>query len=201
MTTIKLGITGGIGSGKSVVSTILRLMDVPVYDCDSQSKYLTEHNDVIRTQLIDLLGNNVYFSNGELNKSFLASYVFSDSRHTAQINQIIHPIVKADFENWAINQNPDILIIGMESAILFEAKLENTIDKILFVQAPFNLRIQRTMERDDLSFEQVKMRIKAQMDDNEKMKRSHFVVINDGKYSLLSQIQNVLNKLKGLPQY
>jgi len=201
MTTIKLGITGGIGSGKSVVSRILRLMDVPVYDCDSQSKYLTEHNNVIRTQLIDLLGNNVYFSNGKLNKSFLASYVFSDSRHTAQINQIIHPIVKVDFENWAINQNPDILIIGMESAILFEAKLEKTIDKILFVQAPFNLRIQRTMERDDLSFEQVKMRIRAQMDDDEKMKRSHFVVINDDEHPLLSQIQNILNGLKGLSQY
>ena len=201
MTTIKLGITGGIGSGKSVVSRILRLMDVPVYDCDSQSKYLTEHNNVIRTQLIDLLGNNVYFSNGKLNKSFLASYVFSDSRHTAQINQIIHPIVKVDFENWAINQNPDILIIGMESAILFEAKLEKTIDKILFVQAPFNLRIQRTMERDDLSFEQVKMRIRAQMDDDEKMKRSHFVVINDDEHSLLSQVQNILNGLKGLSQY
>jgi dephospho-CoA kinase len=201
MTTIKLGITGGIGSGKSVVSRILRLMDVPVYDCDSQSKYLTEHNNVIRSQLIDLLGNNVYFSNGKLNKSFLASYVFSDSRHTAQINQIIHPIVKVDFENWAINQNPDILIIGMESAILFEAKLEKTIDKILFVQAPFNLRIQRTMERDDLSFEQVKMRIRAQMDDDEKMKRSHFVAINDDEHSLLSQIQNILNGLKGLSQY
>jgi len=201
MAIIKLGITGGIGSGKSVVSTIFRLMDVPVYDCDSQSKYLTEHNDVIRTQLIDILGNNVYFPNGKLNKSFLASYVFSDSRHTAQINQIIHPIVKADFEKWAINQNPNIFIIGMESAILFEAKLENIIDKILFVQAPFNLRIQRTMERDNLSFEQVKMRIKAQMDDAEKMKRSHFVVVNDGKQPLLSQIQNILSKLKGLSQY
>ncbi len=198
MSAIKLGITGGIGSGKSVVSMIFRLMDVPVYDCDFHSKYLTEHNNIIRSQLIDLLGNGVYFPNGRLNKSLLASYVFSDSKHTAQINQIIHPIVKTDFKSWTLNQTSEISIVGMESAILFEAKLENAVDKILFVQAPFNLRIQRTMDRDGLSFEQVKMRIKAQMDDAYKMKRSHFVVVNDGKLSLLSQIQNVLGRLKGL---
>lgn len=198
MRELRLGITGGIGCGKSVVSRILGLMGIPVYDCDSEAKRLTQNNDEIRRSLISLLGDRVYDNHGILNKSFLASYVFSTPEHTERVNNIIHPIVKADFEDWAKEQLLDHPIIGLESAILFESGLDDIVDKVLFVDAPLELRIRRTIQRDGSSLEQVKKRIDAQMDSTEKMKHSHFVVVNDNKKSLISQVQGILNELKGL---
>lgn len=192
---IKLGITGGIGSGKSVISQIFRLMGVPVYDCDSRSKYLSENDKEIVHDLKVLLGDEVYTVEGKLNKPLLASYLFADSSHTQTVNAIIHPRVIADYERWAEEQATSL--IALESAILYESGLERYVDKVLFVEAPYELRLKRCMSRDHTTSALVIKRMQAQMDEAEKSKKSNYRIINDDIQPLLPQIYEILEILKG----
>lgn len=191
---IKIAITGGIGSGKSYVSHLLEDMNVPVYNTDNEAKRLTVSDEGIRTALIALLGEEVY-KNGVLNKPLLASYLFSDPVHIKRINSIIHPRVREDFAEWA-KQWKDCEVVGMESAILYEAGFENTVDVVLMVYAPVDLRVERAMYRDGASEEQVRARIAAQMDDEEKRRRADFTVVNDGNRSLVPQLTEIIEQLK-----
>lgn len=191
---IKIAITGGIGSGKSYVSHLLEDMNVPVYNADNEAKRLTVSDAGIRTALIALLGEEVY-KNGVLNKPLLASYLFSDPVHIKRINSIIHPRVREDFAEWA-KQWKDCEVVGMESAILFEAGFENTVDVVMMVYAPVDLRVERAMYRDGASEEQVRARIAAQMDDEEKRRRADFTVVNDGNRSLVPQLTEIIEQLK-----
>lgn len=191
---IKIAITGGIGSGKSYVSHLLEDMNVPVYNTDNEAKRLTVSDEGIRTALIALLGEEVY-KNGVLNKPLLASYLFSDPVHIKRINSIIHPRVREDFAEWA-KQWKDCEVVGMESAILYEAGFENTVDVVLMVYAPVDLRVERAMYRDGASEEQVRARIAAQMDDEEKRRRADFTVVNDGNRPLVPQLTEIIEQLK-----
>lgn len=191
---IKIAITGGIGSGKSYVSHLLEDMNVPVYNADNEAKRLTVSDAGIRSALIALLGEEVY-KNGVLNKPLLASYLFSDPVHIKRINSIIHPRVREDFAEWA-KQWKDCKVIGMESAILFEAGFENTVDVVMMVYAPVDLRVERAMYRDGASEEQVRARIAAQMDDEEKRRRADFTVVNDGNRPLVPQLTEIIEQLK-----
>lgn len=191
---IKIAITGGIGSGKSYVSHLLEDMNVPVYNADNEAKRLTVSDEGIRTALIALLGEEVY-KNGVLNKPLLASYLFSDPVHIKRINSIIHPRVREDFAEWA-KQWKDCEVVGMESAILYEAGFENTVDVVLMVYAPVDLRVERAMYRDGASEEQVRARIAAQMDDEEKRRRADFTVVNDGNRPLVPQLTEIIEQLK-----
>lgn len=191
---IKIAITGGIGSGKSYVSHLLEDMNVPVYNADNEAKRLTVSDAGIRTALIALLGEEVY-KNGVLNKPLLASYLFSDPVHIKRINSIIHPRVREDFAEWA-KQWKDCEVVGMESAILFEAGFENTVDVVMMVYAPVDLRVERAMYRDGASEEQVRARIAAQMDDEEKRRRADFTVVNDGNRPLVPQLTEIMEQLK-----
>lgn len=191
---IKIAITGGIGSGKSYISHLLEEMNIPVYNADNESKRLTATDEGIRRQLIALLGEEVY-NGGELNKPLLASYLFSDPMHVRQINSIIHPCVKADFFRW-IDEQRGCEIAGLESAILYEAGFEDTVDAVVMVYAPLELRIQRAMQRDNVTEQQVRNRIAAQLDDEEKRLRAHFTVVNDGTLSLIPQLNQIIEQLK-----
>lgn len=191
---IKIAITGGIGSGKSYVSHLLEEMNIPVYNADNEAKRLTLTDEGIRRELVALLGEEVY-KDGALNKPLLASYLFSDPVHAAQINAIIHPRVREDFAAWA-EQLGGCEVAGMESAILYEAAFENTVDAVVMVYAPVDLRIQRAMYRDGASEEQVRARIAAQMDDEEKCRRADFTVVNDGVHPLLPQLNAIIEQLK-----
>lgn len=191
---IKIAITGGIGSGKSYVSHLLEDMNVPVYNADNEAKRLTVSDEGIRTALIALLGEEVY-KNGVLNKPLLASYLFSDPVHIKRINSIIHPRVREDFAEWA-KQWKHCEVVGMESAILYEAGFENTVDVVLMVYAPVDLRVERAMYRDGASEEQVRARIAAQMDDEEKRRRADFTVVNDGNRPLVPQLTEIIEQLK-----
>lgn len=191
---IKIAITGGIGSGKSYVSHLLEDMNVPVYNTDNEAKRLTVSDEGIRTALIALLGEEVY-KNGVLNKPLLASYLFSDPVHIKRINSIIHPRVREDFAEWA-KQWKDCEVVGMESAILYEAGFENAVDVVLMVYAPVDLRVERAMYRDGASEEQVRARIAAQMDDEEKRRRADFTVVNDGNRPLVPQLTEIIEQLK-----
>lgn len=190
---IKLGITGGIGSGKSVVSHLLEVMGVPVYIADIESKRLTVTDPQIRQELINLLGEEV-FQNGELNKPFLANYLFSNPEHAQNINNIIHPKVKDDFCRWA-EAHKHHPIIAMEAAILIETGFAEQVDYIVMVYAPTELRVKRAMKRDASSKEAIIKRIQSQMSDEEKKTKAHYTILNDNTQSIISQVERLLNTL------
>lgn len=192
---IKVAITGGIGSGKSYVSRLLVEMGIPVYDTDTEAKRLTASDEGIRHELTALLGEAVYDNQGRLNKPLLASYLFVDASHAARVNAIIHPRVRADFARWAELQK-DCAIVAMESAILYEAGFEDTVDAVLMVYAPEPIRLQRAMQRDGASEAQVKARMASQMEDEEKIGRATFTIVNDGNRPLLPQLEKVIAVLR-----
>lgn len=169
-------------------------MHIPVYNADNEAKRLTVFDAGIRGELIALLGEEVY-KDGLLNKPLLASYLFSNPAHVLQINSIIHPRVRKDFTVW-VERQEKCEIVGMESAILYEAGFQDTVDAVIMVYAPVELRIQRAMYRDGASEEQVRARIAAQMDDEEKRRRADFTVVNDGVQLLIPQLNRIVEQLK-----
>lgn len=191
---IKIAITGGIGSGKSYVSHLLEDMNIPVYNADNEAKRLMVSDPGIRKELMALLGKEIY-KDGTLNRSLLASYLFSDPALMAQVNAIIHPRVRDDFAAW-VERLEGCEVAGMESAILYEASFENTVHAVVMVYAPIHLRIQRAMYRDGASEEQVRARIAAQMDDEEKCRRADFTIVNDGVRPLIPQLNEIIEQLK-----
>lgn len=191
---ISIAITGGIGSGKSYVSALLEARGIPVYNADNESKRLTATDEGIRAGLVALLGEEVY-REGSLNKPLLASYLFAGPENARRVNAVIHPRVKADFRRW-LEEHQDCEVVGLESAILFEAGFEDTVDAVVMVYAPEPLRLKRAMRRDGATEEQIRRRMSAQMDDEEKRCRSHYVLLNDGSDSLDEQLANLILQLK-----
>ena len=193
---IKLGITGGIGSGKSYVSQMLMEYGVPVFDCDSQAKRLTNSHPDIRKGLVDLLGPDVYTAEG-LNKSVLATYLFASKENASKVNAIIHPCVKEAFRVWAKErQSEGYDIVAMESAILYESGFHDAVDKVMTVHAPLEIRCQRVVARDHTTMEVVKQRIAAQMSDDKKCELADFVIENDGCLPLKEQLEKLFSHLK-----
>lgn len=186
---IKLGITGGIGSGKSYVAHLLEEKGISVYDTDREAKRLTLVHPWIREALSALLGKEVYQADGTLNKPLVASYLFSSPEHAGQINEIIHPCVYEDFQSWANRQaEAGAEVVLMESAILFESGFNKAVDYVVMVYAPLELRIKRAIQRDSASETQIRARIAAQMDEEEKKQRADYVIYNDGETPLAPQL-------------
>lgn len=192
---IKIGITGGIGSGKSVVSRLLGLMGIPVYISDVETKLLMVSDSVIRQELVALLGEEVY-ADGVLNKPLLASYLFGNPEHARQINGIVHPRVKDDFRQW-VQCRCSSSIVGIESAILIEAGFAGEVDVIVMVYAPEEVRISRAIRRDASSREQIEKRIRSQMSDEEKRGKADYVIVNDGETPLIPQVLHIIDSLSG----
>lgn len=193
---IRLGITGGIGSGKSIVSQLFRVMGIPVYDSDKESKRLTITDEGIRTQLTELVGKDVYADDGSLNKSVLASWLFSCEEHTLKVNNIIHPVVKKDFLSWVKKQeNAGYKACGIESAILIEAGFQDVVEKVVMVTAPLETRIERTMQRDHASRESVINRMARQMNEEEKKEKADYVISNEENTPLIPQVCQVIASL------
>lgn len=186
----KIGITGGIGSGKSVVSHLLDVMGVPMYISDIETKKLMQSDEEIRRSLIALLGEEVYVG-GSLNKPMLAAYLFASDQHAREINAIVHPRVKADFRRW-VQEHDRHPLVGIESAILIEAGFAAEVDKVVMVYAPREVRVARAIERDSSSREQIEQRIRSQMDDEVKREYADFVIVNDGERALIPQVQELL---------
>ncbi|WP_455496581.1 dephospho-CoA kinase [Coprobacter sp.] len=186
-----VGITGGIGSGKSVVSHFLHVLGFPVYDSDSEAKRLMNVHSEIRSSLIEMFGSNVY-KGEELNKPFLANCIFGDLLLLQKINEIVHPVVRKDFESWCNRQKTNFVF--MESAILFESGFETAVDEIWVVTAPKDVRIRRVIDRNKCSTEEVKQRISVQLDDAEKCRKAHYIIRNDDIEPLIPQILNCLNQ-------
>ena len=187
---MRIGITGGIGSGKTYVCHLLeQRLGVPLYDCDREAKRLMHSSPELRRQLSALVGAEVYDADGHLDKAVMSRYLFADAAHAARVNAIVHPAVKADFLAWAAQQATDVL---MESAILVEAGMRDSIDCLVVVEAPLELRIERAMRRDAASRQQVEARIRQQMPAEELRNYADFIVMNDGR-DLLPQLDPIVN--------
>ena len=191
---ISIAITGGIGSGKSYVSALLQKQSIPRYNADDEAKRLMLGDEGIREGLIDLLGDEVY-TDGNLNKPLLASYLFADAENAARINSIVHPRVKADFRSW-LKAHQESEIAALECAILYESGFEDTVDFVVMVYAPEELRVERAMRRDNATEQQIRARIAAQMNDEEKCRRADYVVFNDGSIPLERQLADLIAQLK-----
>ena len=187
-----LGITGGIGSGKSVVSQCLDIMGIPVYNCDNEAKRLNNTHPTIRKELCELVGKDLY-PDGILDKASLAAYLFASPEHAAQVNAIVHPTVMNDFQQWKSRQ--DTPWVGIESAILYESNFAHLADKVIAVYAPEQLRIARACRRDNAPSEAIRQRIARQMKDEEKCKLADFTLYNDDNHPLLPQILDILANL------
>lgn len=191
---ISIAITGGIGSGKTFVSNLLKERGIPIYNSDDEAKRLMLSDEGIRRDLVALLGEDVY-RDGVLNKPLLASYLFSDAGNAARVNAIVHPRVRADFRRW-LSEHQDAEIAGMECAILYEAGFEDAVDCVLMVYAPETLRIERAMKRDGATEKQIRARMAAQMGDEEKRLRADWVIYTDGNIPLEEQLTELIKQIK-----
>jgi dephospho-CoA kinase len=171
----KVGVTGGIGSGKSVVCDMLRERGVAVYNSDQRAKELMASDPQLREQLTQRFGEEC-FEGGELNRGYLASRVFGNKEELEALNAIVHPRVLEDFEAWA--EAEEGLYVVLESAILFESGFDSKVDVTVAVMAPDELRIERTMLRDGVTREQVEERMRNQLSDDERCARSKYAVVN-----------------------
>lgn len=190
---IRIGITGGMGAGKSVISEMMRCLGIPVYDADIASKKILNSNTKVKTQLIELLGEEI-FSNGQLNRPLMAQLIFNNNELLLKTNAIIHPAVFDDFIAWSEAQNKEV--VACETAILFESGMVSYFDSILMVSAPLEIRIERCIKRNNFTREQVMERIAKQMDESKKTELSDFVIDNDNRKALYPQLKNFLNNLK-----
>ncbi|HPR60466.1 MAG TPA: dephospho-CoA kinase [Prolixibacteraceae bacterium] len=190
---LKIGITGGIGSGKSLVCDIFRNLGIPVFNADLAAKHLMNNASDIKQKITVTFGASIYRKDNTLDRKKLASIIFNDQIALEKINAIVHPAVRDYFETWAQQQKTAYVI--QEAAILFETGQIEQFDKIILVTAPLELKIERVMQRDNISRELVVERIKNQLPDNEKTSRSDFVILNDGQQMLLPQILNIHTKL------
>ncbi len=182
---LRIGLTGGIGSGKSTVARIFNVLGIPVYNADDAAKRLMVENDELKNNIIRSFGKESYV-NGELNRKYLSAQVFNDSKKIELLNSFVHPATIQDAQQWMEKQNAPYII--KEAALIFESGSNQFLDYVIGVQSPTELRIERAMKRDNISREQVEARMKLQMDEEEKMKKCDFIIVNDEQQRLIPQV-------------
>jgi dephospho-CoA kinase len=191
---IKVAVTGGIGSGKSVVCEVFEKIGIPVFYADSSAKELMNSDNNIKEYLISNFGSTIFDEDGKLFRGKFAEIIFNNKTSLLKVNEIVHPAVRKVFEEWAKKQTTPYLI--EETAILFESGLAHLFDKIIYVTAPLELRIERVMKRDKTTREKVQERMKNQENDEKKIEKSDFIIVNDDKEMILPQIINIHSKLQ-----
>ena len=188
----KVGLTGGIGSGKSKVAEFLRDREVAIYDSDSRAKELMMSNEALREALIAEFGQECYTADG-INRAWLAQRVFNNEAELARLNAIVHPAVMRDFAAWAEAQEGNYVVL--ESAILLEAGLESHVDVVVAVMAPKELRLERAMLRDGASHEQIEERMRNQMSDEERTDRAKYAIVNIDLEELEEDVEQLHRRL------
>ena len=182
---LKIGITGGIGSGKSTVAKIFEVLGIPVYYADEAAKKLMNEDELLKAKLITAFSDEVYTA-GKLNRGYLSSLVFKDAAKLRLLNSIVHPAVIAAADNWLQLQTTPYAL--KEAALLFESGAQEHLDKVIGVSAPKALRINRVMKRDNVTREEVIARMDKQVDENIKMKLCDFIIINNDQEMLIPQV-------------
>lgn len=184
---MKIAITGGIGSGKSYVCQLMSNKGISIYDCDSAAKRLMRNSPTIQRKLCELIGNDTYDEKGQLNKAEVARFLLASEENKHAIDAIVHPAVANDFKESGMQ--------WMECAILYESGFDHLVDCVIAVTAPTELRIQRIMQRDNITREAAIAWIEKQWPQSEIQKRANFEIINDGR-ELEPQIENIINHIK-----
>ena len=191
---ITIGITGGIGSGKSTVCKIFRLLGIPIFEADIVAKELVNSNSEIKTELIRLFGNDIYTPNEGVDRIKLANIIFNDNIQLAKINKLVHPVVRNEYEKWVEEQNTEYVI--HEAAILFESGFYKMMDFTILVSAPENQRIERVIKRDITLENQVKERMAKQWSDEQKRVLATVEIKNADSDLIIPQIVKIDNQIK-----
>ncbi|MEY3922295.1 MAG: hypothetical protein RL634_2056 [Bacteroidota bacterium] len=189
---LKVGLTGGIGSGKTTVAKIFEVLGIPVYYADTEAKQLMNTHPLLIEEIKLLFGNDAY-ENGILNRAYIAEKVFNDKQKLQKLNAIVHPYTIEHGKKWMNEQHAPYAI--KEAALIFESGIQGEFDKIIGVFAPNALRVQRAMKRDGISYEQVMERIQHQIDDDIKIKLCDDVIINDEQKMLVPQVLALHEKI------
>ncbi len=187
-----VGLTGGIGSGKSVVATIFQDLGIPVYNSDSEAKLLMTNSTRVKNEILLLLGKKAYI-NGELNKTFIAKKVFKSPEILEKLNKIVHPAVREHFLEWVEQQTSPYVI--QETALIFENDAQDKYDYIILIKAPKNLRVERVIKRDGIAKQEVLDRIENQMDDKEKISLADFCIENIDLHTTKDKVLELHQKL------
>lgn len=194
---LKVGLTGGIGSGKSTVAHIFETLGIPVYYADDAAKKLMNEDEGLKQQVQQLLGEGAY-SNGQLNRAFVSAQVFNNADKLAMLNAIVHPATITDAAKWMKQQSAPYAI--KESALIFESGAQENLDKLIGVFAPKAIRIKRVMDRDGITREGVLARMNKQINETIKMRLCSYVITNDEQQMLIPQVLNVHKELLTLQQ-
>lgn len=182
---MKTAITGCIGSGKSFVSKRLKALGISVYDCDSAAKRLMTEDEDVRQRLCQLIGNEAYGDDGQLNKPVLRRFLLSSPENKQKMENIIHPAVARDFNRSGME--------WMECAILFQSNFDKLVDRIICISAPLDIRIKRIIQRDNVTEDVALQWIEAQMSQEEVERRSDIVIVNDGKRDIMEDLSKILS--------
>jgi dephospho-CoA kinase len=188
-----IGLTGGIGSGKTTVARIFSMLDIPVYNSDEAGRKITDQNTLVKNAIKKQFGNEVYCETDTLNREKLSAIVFNDSSALSKLNAIIHPAVAEDFKVWCENQNAPYVI--KETAILYEHGLDKLLDGVIVVEAPDDLRIKRVMKRNGVSEENVRQRINKQLPQDELIYKADWVIHNNEQQLLIPQVLEVYSRI------
>ncbi|MBU1822631.1 MAG: dephospho-CoA kinase [Bacteroidetes bacterium] len=186
-TPIQVGVTGGIGTGKSIVCRIFRCLDVPVYNADERARWLTTHDPEIKQELVELLGAEAYLADGTYNRPYVASRVFTDETLLNKLNQIVHPRVRRDTAQWHLRHGSAPYVIR-EAALMNRAGDHNNLDYVIVVTAPLDLRIARIKSRDSRSEAEIRAIVERQISDEARLELADFVVDNDTHSRLIPQV-------------
>jgi dephospho-CoA kinase len=194
---MQIGITGGIGSGKSLVSKIFHCLGIPVYDADSRAKNLMTTDGILISQIKKEFGALSYHEDGTLNRSYISEVVFSNSERLDVLNKLVHPRVAENYFAW-VNAHSDSPYLLKEAALLYESNSFKELDKVIVVNSPDTLRIERILKRDPQRSEnQVRDIIRSQMPEDEKLKRADFVIRNNESDMVIPQVLEIHNKILG----
>ena len=195
---LKIGLTGGIGSGKTTVAKIFETLGVPVYYADDVAKQLMQEDNVLKQSIINIFGKDSYTTDGKLNRSYLSATVFSNPHQLERLNAIVHPATIQHAEQWMQQQQAPYVI--KEAALIFESGSQSTLDYVIGVYAPQVLRIQRTIKRDNIDEDKVLQRMQNQIDENIKMRLCDRVIQNDDQTPLIQQVVMLHQELLSIRQ-
>lgn len=190
VTPILVGISGGIGAGKTLISKIFSLLNIPVYNADERAKWLMAHYFPLKKLIIEKFGASTYFEGGQLNRQYLGDIVFSDPDKTALINKLVHPAVGEDFKSWALSKHTKYVL--KEAALLFETGSYKALDFTIHVTASEEIRIERVKSRDaQRGIDQIKQIIEKQLTDKEKNKLANYIITNDESTLVIPQVLKI----------